>query len=82
MPNQDGKGPRGEGPLTGRGRGRCDGGGRGRRSGRGYGFRRGRGGGWGWGDGCDGTHRRRREHARDVEVPLEATEPDETATEE
>ena len=48
MPNFDGKGPRGEGSMTGRGMGRCNGGqasrglgrGQGRGQGRGFGFRR------------------------------------------
>lgn len=43
MPNFDGMGPRGEGPMTGRGMGRCGTGtgrGLGRGQGRGFGFRR------------------------------------------
>lgn len=44
MPNFDGQGPRGEGPMTGRGRGRCNdtqtGRGLGRGQGRGFGFRK------------------------------------------
>ena len=44
MPNFNGRGPRGEGPMTGRGMGRCNGGqvsrGFGRGQGRGFGFRR------------------------------------------
>jgi len=39
MPAQDGTGPQGQGPLTGRGLGPC---------GRGFGFRRGFGRGFGW----------------------------------
>jgi len=40
MPQQDGTGPMGQGPLTGRGLGPC---------GRGFGFRQGFGRGFGWG---------------------------------
>jgi len=44
MPNFNGTGPRGAGPMTGRGMGRCNGGqagrGFGRGQGRGFGFRR------------------------------------------
>jgi len=40
MPNQDGTGPQGKGPMTGRGMGRCGGGqGRGKGMGKGFGRR-------------------------------------------
>ena len=56
MPNQDGSGPRGEGPLSGRGLGPCGGyRGYGRGFGRGYG--RGMGRGYGRGAGFRGFQR-------------------------
>jgi hypothetical protein len=61
MPGYDRRGPRGEGPLTGRGLGRCGGSppdywwrGRGRGRGGGGGFGRGGGRGYGWGRGFRG----------------------------
>ena len=58
MPNRDGTGPRGLGPMTGRQLGNCSNRGRNQYYGRGFGYRRGFGGGFGFGRGWGAGYNR------------------------